>query len=56
MTKYVYKADNAYGDERRGIIAAPSESDARRMLRENGLVSTFLEEATVYKRDRKSVV
>lgn len=54
MTKYVYKADNAYGDERRGIIAAPSEPDARRMLRENGLVSTFLEEATVYKRKRKA--
>lgn len=53
MIKYVYKADNAYGDERRGIIAAPSVSDARRLLREKGLVSTFLEDAVTYKRKRR---
>lgn len=52
MTKYVYKADNAYGDEKKGLIEAPTVSDARRMLRENGLVSTYLEDAKTYKKKR----
>ncbi len=52
MIKYVYKADNAYGDERAGTVVAPSESDARRLLREKGLVSTFLEDIRVYKQKR----
>ena len=53
MIKYVYKADNMYGDERTGTIIAPSESDARRLLREKGLVSTFLEDIKVYKHKRR---
>ncbi|MFP6584335.1 MAG: hypothetical protein VCD00_17500 [Candidatus Hydrogenedentota bacterium] len=53
MIKYVYKADNAYGEQRSGTIAAHTIGDARRILRENGLVSTFLEDAKEYRHKRR---
>lgn len=53
MIKYVYKADNAYGERRAGTVAAHTIQDARRILRENGLVSTFLADAKEYRHRRR---
>ena len=54
MPKFVYKADTAYGDEKKGIVEAHTISDARRLLRENGLISTYLEDAKLYKKRRRA--
>jgi hypothetical protein len=54
MIKWVYKADNAYGIESTGTVAAHTLADARLALRDKGLVSTYLEDSRVYKKKRRA--
>lgn len=53
MTKFVYKADNALGNESMGTVLARTVADARQILREKGLVSTYLEDSKTYKMKRR---
>jgi hypothetical protein len=53
MTKFVYKADNAWGNESMGTVLARTAADARQILREKGLISTYLEDSKTYKEKRR---
>lgn len=50
MATFVYKAYDQLGNKKAGKIAVPSESDARRELRDHGLSAYFLEDLRIVRK------